>query len=57
MIKRIIYESLASICIIITILLSALYSEFIPEHWGKLTITTAIIIYIIYNKLMPDKYI
>jgi len=57
MIKRLIYESLAGICVVLTILLSAIYSEFIPDHWGKLTIATAILMYFVYDKIVPDKYI
>ncbi|QKJ86549.1 hypothetical protein PMPD1_1598 [Paramixta manurensis] len=57
LLKRIIYPILFdTIPIIVIIILSAIYVEFIPQHWGKLTLITVFIVGWIACKLMPDKY-
>jgi len=42
---------------IMIVVLSALYSEFTPDHWGKLTLITLGVVFWISCKLMPDKYV
>ncbi|CNG05245.1 Uncharacterised protein [Yersinia enterocolitica] len=56
--KRILYNILFStIPFIIIVVLAALYLEFIPNHFGKLTLVTIVIVFFVSCKIMPNKYI
>ncbi|QKJ86551.1 hypothetical protein PMPD1_1600 [Paramixta manurensis] len=43
--------------VVIDVIFAILYVEFIPQHWGKLTLITVFIVGWVACKLMPDKYI
>lgn len=56
--KRILYNILFStIPFIIIVVLAAFYLEFIPNHFGKLTLVTIVIVFFVSCKIMPNKYI
>ncbi|CNH43550.1 Uncharacterised protein [Yersinia thracica] len=56
--KTILYNVLFStIPFVVVILLSVFYLEFFPNHFGKLTLVTIVIVFFVSCKIMPNKYI
>jgi hypothetical protein len=56
--KRILYNILFStIPFIVIVLFAVFYLEFIPNHFGKLTLVTIVIVFFVSCKIMPNKYI
>lgn len=56
--RKILYNILFStIPFIVIVLLAAFYLEFIPNHFGKLTLVTIVIVFFVSCKIMPNKYI
>ncbi len=56
--KGILYNVLFStIPFIVIALFSMCYLEFFPNHFGKLTLLTIVIVFFVSCKIMPDKYI
>ncbi len=56
--KGILYNVLFStIPFIVITLFSMCYLEFFPNHFGKLTLVTIVIVFFVSCKIMPNKYI
>ncbi len=56
--KGILYNVLFStVPFIVIVLFSVFYLEFFPNHFGKLTLLTIVIVFFVSCKIMPDKYI
>lgn len=56
--KTVLYNILfLTLPFIVIVLLAAFYLEFFPNHFGKLTLVTIVIVFFVSCKIMPNKYI
>ncbi|CNJ94106.1 Uncharacterised protein [Yersinia mollaretii] len=47
----------STIPFVVIIICSICYLIFFPDHFGKLTLATIVIVFLVSCKLMPNKYI